>query len=303
MNVKRAWPVLKRTVGDFGSDEAMTYAAAVAFYAALSLAPLLLLFITLVGTLGQGAQDSFVSTINSYVGPQAGGAVDEIANNPDTPSLASLSGLVGLATLLYSASGVFAQLQAALNHIWDVQAKPGAGVWGWLRKRFLSVGMIFVILFLLLLSLVATSVLATVGDQAKSATDAAGGVATVLWQIVNAVVSLAVFFALFAAMFKFLPDVRIGWRDVLVGAAVTALLFLLGKFLIGFYLATTGSGSAYGAAGSLIALLIWVYYSTVILFFGAELTQAIVREQGRHIEPDEHAEYEPTAPEVTGDDA
>jgi membrane protein len=303
MSVSNIWSILKKTVSDFSDDRAMTFAAAVAFYSALSLAPLLLLFITLVGTLGEGAEDQLIAAINNFVGGTAGGAVEMIANNEDTPTLTSLTGLIGFATLLFSASGVFAQLQAALNHMWDVQAAPGSGVWGWLRKRFLSVGMIFVILFLLLLSVVATSFLSAAGNQVTNATGAAPveEAAGVIWQIVNAVVSLIVFFVLFVLMFKFLPDVRIGWKDVLVGSAVTAVLFLIGKFAIGIYLAQGGAGSAYGAAGSLIALLIWVYYSTVILFFGAELTQAIVRGQGRRIEPDEHAEFEPTAPEVGGE--
>ena len=287
------WTALKKAASDFSNDAAMTHAAALSFYSALSLAPMLLLFLTAAGTLGESWQASLVSAITNVVGPQAGDAIRTVTDNADAPTLTSLSGVIGLATLLYSASGFFAALQTALNHIWDVQAKPGAGVWGWLRKRVLSVGMIFTLLLILLMSLVASSVLLTVANTAEQQVPVPGG--DVLATVVQVIVSLVVFFLLFALLFKFVPDVKIAWRDVLLGAGITSVLFVIGKFAIGFYMGTSGTGSAYGAAGSLIALLVWVYYSVVIVFFGAEMTQALVRVDGRRIEPDEHAEYEPDA--------
>lgn len=289
--MKRFWTVIKRAGADFIADDAMTQAGAVAFYAALSLAPLLLLFIVGTSFLGEGAQEGIKSSIRSIAGPEAAGAINDVWNSADDqPSVASLAGVVGMLTLIYSASGVFAQLQAALNIIWDVEPAPGAGIWNWLRKRGLSIGFIFVILLLLLLSLVASSVLLTLGRTAEDALPMGDAAGSVLTSIVDFTVQFVVFIALFSLMFRFLPDVRIRWKDVFIGATLTSALFVLGKFGISLYLSKSGTGSAYGAAGSLIALLLWVYYSCIILFFGAELTQAWVQTGGRELKPDKHAQ-------------
>jgi membrane protein len=323
--LSNVWYTLKTAVSDFIEDDALTQAGALSFYAALALSPLLLIFTTVAGWLGDGFQSGIVRTIETIIGSDAGQAISDIIDNAQgQASLGTIAGIAGFATLLFSASGVFASLQASLNHMWDVQAKPGGGLWAWLRKRVLGLGMVFVILFLLILALIASSFLSavvasptdigtalksTVDPSASPAVPAGGGTAAsggegsglgnvneessgasdVIWMVVQYAVLLVVFFGLFVAMFKFLPDVKIGWRDVIYGAAATAVLFLLGKWAIGLYLGKAAPGSAYGAAGSLIVLLLWVYYSSLILFFGAELTQAYVKSTGRTIEPDEHA--------------
>lgn len=192
--------------------------------------------------------------------------------------------MIGIVTLIIGATGVFAQLQYSLNRIWDVQAKPGAGIWEWIRKRFLSLGMVVGIAFVLLVSLVISAVLSAVlghfsGDAGQ----------TVLWRTVELAVSVIVSFLLFAIMFKVLPDVKIRWRDVMLGTLITAVLFAIGKYLIGLYIGKSGTESAFGAAGSLMVMLLWVYYSALILFLGAELTQTLARSRGRQIEPSEHA--------------
>lgn len=170
----------------------------------------------------------------------------------------------------------------ALNKIWDVEPVPGAGMMGWLRKRMLSIGVIFAILFLLLVTLAVTGIISAVfGDG--------GGT---IWKIFNFVISIAIYVALFGLIFKFLPDVNIPWKAVWFGAGVTAVLFAVGKFLIGLYLAKGGVGSDYGAAGSIVVLLVWVYYSAVIVFFGAELTQVWAKYSGLTIRPDKHAQPE-----------
>lgn len=294
--------VVKRAAMDFNDDDAMSYAAAVAFYAALSLSPLVLLFLWAAGSLGAGAQASMVREIERALGPGAGESVRQIvAGAAERPSARSIAGLVGMGTLVFSATAVFAQLQRALNVIWDVRAKPVAeaapaqmGLWGrigeyravvWaqVRKRLLSLGMVVTLGFLLLVSMVASALLSAV--MGRWMTDGSAG-----WEVVNALVSLGVFAVLFAVMFRYLPDVRIPWRAVWGGAAVTAVLFVLGKFLLGLYLGRGTVGAGYGAAGSVVAMLVWVYYAAIIVFVGAEITQAWAAARGLHVEPEAYAE-------------
>jgi membrane protein len=286
---------LKETFSDFLADDALTQAAALAYYTALSFAPLLVVVTMLVGgLLGDDAEQRVVEEVKKLMGGGVGDAVDEVVNKgeggQETPqvsdvttfSFGAVTSIIGILAILYSASGVFAQLQAALNKIWDVEAAPGQGLWGFLRKRLLSVGVVFAILFLLLVTLAVTGVLNAVFDGAG------GGV----WQVLNFVISLALYVALFGLIFKYLPDVDIPWKAVWFGAALTAVLFAIGKFLIGFYLSQGNVGGQYGGAGSIVALLVWVYYSSVILFVGAEYTQTWAKYEGLTITPDEHARPE-----------
>ena len=288
------WRMTKRAVSDFFEDDAMTYAASLAFYTALSLAPLLLLLITIGGFLGESTQQDLITQLEQMVGGKAAEGIEMIIDNAQqNPQQSTWALVVSLAVLLFSASGVFAQLQAALNHIWDVKPKPGAGVWGWIRKRLLSIGMIFAILFILLVSLVLSAAIGAILQAMGLSTS--GGNADWIGRIITFIISLLVFIVLFALIYKYLPDVRIEWRYVWTGAIFTAVLFAVGKLLIGLYLSTAGVGSSYGAAGSLIALLVWVYYSSLILFFGAELTQAYAHMQGASLLPDRHAVRDETA--------
>lgn len=188
--------------------------------------------------------------------------------------------------LLIGASGVFAQLQQALNIVWNVQAKPNKGIGEFIRKRLLSFGMVLVIGFLLLVSLILSAILSGIG---KLEINLFSGL-TPIWQLLNFAISFGFISLLFALIYKYLPDVKTRWKDVWVGATITALLFTLGKFLIGIYLGRGSLGSAYGAAGSLIIFLAWVFYSAQILLFGAEFTQVYARKYGRTIRPDSHAE-------------
>jgi membrane protein len=193
--------------------------------------------------------------------------------------------IIAFATILFGATGVFTQLQTTLNHIFDVKPKPGQGIKGLLRARASAFGMLLGIGFLLLVSLVISAALSAAGNYLLGLLPGAEFVL----QALNFVVSLAVITVLFAMIYRFLPDVKIAWRDVWFGAAVTALLFTIGKFLIGLYLGNSSVASVYGAAGSLVIVLLWAYYSSQILFFGAELTEVWARRRGSHIVPDEHA--------------
>jgi len=284
----------KDTFKAFAADEATTRAAAVAFYAALSLSPLVLLFVSITGFLGPNVQERMVDSVTSTVGAEAGEAVRTLAARNDESGesqvdagsgVAVISLIVSLVVILFSASGVVAALQRGLNRVWNVKPAPGEGAKGWVRRRAVSMSLVLAVLFLLLVSLVATTVIGMIVPASGWA-----------WNLVTLLVSFAVFILLFAAIFKTLPDVRIGWPLVWRGAIVTAILFALGKYALGLYLANASYESSYGAAGSLIAMLVWVYYSAVIVFLGAEITQVHARRIGARIEPDRHAVPDRAAP-------
>jgi len=286
MNLRNGYQMIRAAASDFLDDNAMTLAASLAFYSALSLAPLLVILISAASLLGSDRQSRIVAEIETAVGPQAGEAVHEIIQSGEKQQqTGTLATVAGFAVLLFSATGVFAQMQDSLNAIWEVQAKPGQGLWRWLRKRILSLGMLLGIGFLLMISLGLTTVINVIF----------AGTSGWIWQAVNFVASLLIYIALFALIYKVLPDVKITWADVWAGATMTAVLFVIGKFLLGLYLGRSSVASAYGAAGSLIVLLLWVYYAAIIFFFGAELTQVYARFCGRGLEPEEHAESVPGA--------
>lgn len=287
METARVWGLLKDTYTDWSEDRAPRLAAALAYYAVFAIAPLLIILIAIAGLFfGETeVRQSIVSQLGGLIGQNGGQALDALIEGARKPSAGILATVIGVVTLLIAASGLFGQLQDALNTIWEVQPKPDQGIWGTIRSRFLSFGMVLGIGFLLLVSLVISAALSAVGTMAVG--DQYGE--TLLWKVVNFVVSFGVATLLFAMIFKILPDVKINWSDVWIGALVTATLFTLGRFLISLYLGQAAPESTYGAAGSLIAILIWVYYSAQILFLGAEFTQVYARSYGSRIEPAENA--------------
>jgi membrane protein len=258
---------LKNFSDGFSRHDLMTLSAALAFYSSLSLAPLLLLMVAGVSFLGAGGQEQFMKQVESLVGPQASLGVAMIINNVEQrETMGSYAGLIGIATLLFSASGVFAQLQTSLNVIHETAAPTdGSTIWRFLRRRLLSIGLVVAFTFLAVVSLVVSALMAAMLPRGD------------IWKIVNDLVTLLVFAGLFTAIFKLVPDRRPPWRQSAVSGTFTALLFTLGKIVIGLYLGKSALGSAYGAAGSVIVLLAWVYYSSLIVFVGAELTRAFIK--------------------------
>ncbi len=249
----------------FSNHRLMTQAAALAFYTTLSLAPLLLITLSVVGLLGQNSQDRLLEQIDALMGSQAADAIQAIIQSSDQrPELGSLAGILGGLALLFSASGVFAQLQESLNSIFDAEKPEGKGAWVWIRRRLLSMGMVLTFGFLALVSLIASTALAYFFGKEGA-----------IWKVVNTLVSLAAFAGMFTLILKYMPDVRMSWKNSFRGGLVTALLFIVGKSLIGIYLGQSAVGSAYGAAGSLVILLVWVYYSAIIFFSGAEITHIL----------------------------
>jgi membrane protein len=282
-----AWRLIKETGQEFTDDNATRLAAALAYYSLLSLAPLVVLALAIAGLMfdEEATRNQLSAQLGGVVGSSGAEAVRAIVENAQAPSTGILSTVAGLVVLLFGASGVFGELQSALDTIWDVQPKPGRGIVGTIRDRLFSFAMVMGVAFLLLVSLLLSTALAAVGRFLESRLP--GG--EVVWQLLNFVLSFAVVSALFAATFKVVPDVKMKWRDVWIGAIATAFLFSIGRFLIGLYLGKSSVASSYGAAGSLVLLVIWVYYSSLILFAGAEFTQVYAKHFGSRIRPADNA--------------
>ena len=281
------WKLLKDTFAAWSDDKVPRHGAALAYYTVLSLVPLLVVIIAMIGLIfgREAAQGYILEQIGSLVGPQSAEAIKEMIQRASQPSTGIVATLVATGTLLLGASGVFAQLQDSLNSIWGVKPKEGRGIWGLIRDRFLSVAALLGTGFLLLVSLVLSAGLSAFGKWFGGWLPAPEFVL----QVLELVISFGVITGLFALMFKVLPDARVAWSDVWVGAALTSLLFTIGKFAIGLYLGKSDVGSAYGAAGSLVILLVWVYYSAQILLFGAEFTQVYANTLGSRIVPSDNA--------------
>jgi membrane protein len=284
-----ALSLLKQTFQEWLQDKAPQLGAALAYYTVFSLAPLILVLLSIVGVIFRkdpaGAWTKITHQMSYFLDPSALEVVQSIAQKASEPGKSTIATIIGIALALFGASGVFGQLQDALNTIWGVKAKPGRGIWGFLRNRFLSFAMVGGICFLLLVSLAIEALLKGFSHYVQSLLP--GGMVIAL--TVYLIFDFTVVVLLFAMIFKFLPDVKIQWRDVWIGAVLTTILFGIGKWLLGFYLGSGAAGSAYGAASSLITLLLWVYYSSQILLFGAEFTQVYAQRAGRAFKPSEYA--------------
>jgi membrane protein len=298
MRLKTAGSMLKDTVNNWLDDRAMSLAASLAFYTVLSLAPLLIVAVSVAGLLfGEAAARGQIGQqLGGMLGPQGGSAIENVLANAREPHANIAGTVIGLVILFFGASGVFGELQDSMNAVWEVKPKPGRGVIGVVKSRFFSFAMVLGVAFLLLVSLVLSAALSAVG---KFLSDTLPGGA-VLWFGINIVISMGVVTLLFALIFKVVPDVKIGWRDVWYGAAFTALLFTVGKALIGIYLGRASVGSPYGAAGSLVVLVVWVYYSAQILFLGAEFTRVYADHSGSRILPNENAVAKDAPPAQAG---
>ncbi len=287
-SLDRVWKLLRETVNQWIDDNAPQLGAALAYYTVFSLAPLMLLLLAIFGAIfggSENAQERILTQIGYFVDGSSVEVIKGIAENAAQPAKSTLATIFGIAIALFGASGVFGQLQDALNTIWGVKPKPGIGIWGFIRARFLSFAMVAGVCFLLLTSMVFSSVVRGMSGYLKAVLP--GGDTIPL--LINLALDLIVITLLFAMIFKFLPDAQIAWRDVWVGAGLTTVLFLIGKWALGLYLGSGSAGSAYGAASALITTLLWVYYSSQILLFGAEFTQVYANEFGSHVEPEPHA--------------
>jgi len=285
--MRRLFGFVKKTGVQWLDDKAPRLAASLAFYTLLSLAPMLVVSVSIAGLVfgEDAARGQIAGQLNGLLGPSGADTVQTILAHAKTPSSGVIGTVVGIALAVFGASGVFGELQTSLDLIWRVEAKPGRGIKGFLHDRVFSFTLVMGVAFLLLVSLVVSAALATVGAYFEHTLP--GG--TVVWHLLNIVISICVTGVLFGLIFKVVPDVHLRWREVWRGALVTAVLFTGGKFLIGLYLGRSTVASPFGAAGSVVALVVWIYYSAQILFFGAELTKADVEQRGRHVEPTPNA--------------
>jgi membrane protein len=283
--LKAVFGMLKEAAADWSQDNAPRLGAALSYYTIFSLAPLLLISIGVAGLFfGQeAAQGRIVHQIDGLLGTDGAKTVEEMLENARKPATGTLATMAGFVTLIFGATGAFTELRSSLNTVWEVETPPTRGIFGMVKARFLSFTLVLGVGFLLLVSLVVSAALAAAGSLLDGRLP--GGDAVL--QALNFVVSLAAVTLLFAMIYKLLPDTHVEWHDVWFGAGVTAALFTLGKTLIGLYLGRSSVGSAYGAAGSLVIILVWVYYAAQILFFGAELTQVYARRHGSRIGSEE----------------
>lgn len=269
--------VFKETLKEFGEDKVPRLGAALAYYTIFSIGPLLLIAVAMAGLLfGQeAAQGKISDELGKVFGAKMAESIEQMVQAAAKPRSGTLAAILGVVTLMLGASGVFGQLKDAMNTIWNVEKKESAGIMGFIKGRFLSMAMVLGIGFLLLVTLVLDTVIAAMGGYVSQYV---GGEAVA--HALSLALSFAVAIVLFAAIFRILPDLKIAWRDVALGAVITAVLFVAGKWGLGVYLGKAAPGSAYGAAGSLVILLIWVYWSAQILFLGAEFTQVYARTFG-----------------------
>lgn len=287
MNLKAVWGLFQETFNEWSNDKASRLAAALSYYTLFSIAPLLIIVIAIVGAVfgEDAARGEIYRQINGLVGDAGAEVIQTAIESANQPKTGTIASLISVVVLLFGATGLFAELQDALNTIWEVQPKPGRAMKNMVRQRFTSFAMVLAIGFLLLVSLVISAVLAAVVGYFRHMVPGID----VIWQIVNFLLGFGITTLLFGLIFKVLPDVKITWNDVLIGAALTSLLFSIGRYLLGQYLGNGSFGSAYGAAGSVVVVLAWVNYAAQILFFGAEFTQVYARRYGSRIIPDKHA--------------
>ena len=291
------WKSLKDAFKGFGDDKITKLSASLAYYTGFSLAPLLVVIIALCGFFfGQEAvQGTIDNQIKAFIGADAARQVQDMIKNASLSGKSTMATVIGVVTLLIGATSIFGEIQDSINSIWGLKPRPKVGLMKTLQVRLLSFGLIASLGFILLVSLAATAVVEGLGDRLKAMFP---DVAVVIFYIINLVLTLAVTTVLFGVIFKVLPDAKIKWKDIWPGAVATSLLFLVGKFAISLYISKSNFSSSYGAAGSLAVIFVWIYYSAIILYFGAEFTKAYAFNKGAKVIPNKYAEWDekPTVP-------
>lgn len=279
-----SWTILKKTVTNFLEDDSFSYASSIAFSTIFSLPAILVIALTIAATFYERnvVQEELIRQVGWLIGSESAKEIERILLHAAIDAQSTFAKVVGVLTLVISATAIFLSLQTSLNKIWGIKPKPQRGWLKFIINRLLSLAMVFSLGFMLLVSLLVDTVLVVFQDFVASFLQ---GATLYLITAINVIIALAFVAFIFGMIFKVLPDAKIQWRQVWVGSVVTTLLFTLGKYLIGFYLGNSSFNSAYGAAGSLVIILVWVYYSTVIVLFGAELTSVYAKEIGSEIQP------------------
>jgi membrane protein len=299
ITAKKLWHILKKSFKGFSDDRVTTLSSSLAYYTVFSMAPLLIIIISLSGIfLGQeAAQGKIYAQLAKFIGSNTASQLQEMIKNASLTGKSEIAAIIGIVTLLVGATTVFAQIQDSINFIWGLKPKPKKGWLKLLKNRFLSFSVIIGLGFLLLVSL---SISALIDGFSNSLKAQFPHITVVIFYVINVILTLIITTLIFGAIFKVLPDAKIKWKDVIAGAIATAVLFMLAKFGISFYISKSNVGSTYGAAGSLVILLLWVYFSAMILFYGAEFTKAYAVEFGSDIYPDDYAITTKTVEVETG---
>lgn len=282
--------ILKDTIKGFSQDKGLKLSASLSYYTVFSMAPLLLLIISLAGAFfGRVASEGRIfNELNGLIGSQAAQQIQQVIRNLELSGKTTMSVIIGTVTLIIGATTVFGEIQDSINMIWKVKAKPKKGWVKLIKDRLMSGSVIVGLGFLLVVSLIINGALVALNDVLKGYFP---DITLLIFNIINIAVSFMVITILFGVIFKVLPDAKIKWKDVRAGAFFTACLFMLGRYLIGIYITTTGAGSPYGAAGSLIVILLWVYYTAAILYIGAEFTRVYALFRGARIQPADYAVF------------
>lgn len=280
--------ILKTAATDFIDDQGMKLSAALSYYTIFSLAPMLLVMITVLSVFfGRDAiQGQVFGQISGLVGADAATQLQDILKNAELSNKSGVAAAIGIGTLLIGATGVFAEIQSSINYIWSIEARPEKGWLKYLKTRLISFSLILALGFLLIVTLGVNALVDLLSSQLEKYFSEAS---IIFFYILNVAIALAIITILFAVIFKILPDGKLRWKECFVGAGFTAVLFGAGKFLISFYIGQSDLGATYGASASIIILLSWVYYSSIILYFGAEFTKVYANSDGTHIIPSEHA--------------
>ncbi len=280
--------ILKTAASDFMNDQGMKLSAALSYYTIFSLAPMLLVMITVLSVFfGRDAiQGQVFQQISGLVGADAATQLQDILKNAELSNKSGVAAAIGIGTLLIGATGVFAEIQSSINYIWSIEARPEKSWLKYLKTRLISFSLILALGFLLIVTLGVNALVDLLSSRLERYFSEAS---IIFFYILNVVIALAVITLLFAVIFKVLPDGKLRWKECFVGAGFTAVLFAAGKFLISFYIGQSDLGATYGASASIIILLSWVYYSSIILYFGAEFTKVYANSDGTNIIPSEHA--------------
>ncbi|WP_421942555.1 YihY/virulence factor BrkB family protein [Pedobacter sp.] len=288
ITIKGIWEILKASFTGFGDHKVTKLSGSLAYYTVFSMAPLLVVIISLCGIfLGrEAAEGQIYRQLDGFLGKDTAYQLQQIVKTAYLNGKSTVAFIVGLATLLIGATTVFGDIQDSINHIWGLKPKPKRGWLKMLQNRFLSFSVIISLGFVLLVSLAVTSVLDAFSSRLQARFE---DVSVIIFYVLNQAITLAVISLIFGVIFKVLPDAIIKWRDVILGSVVTAILFMIGKFAISIYIGQSNVGSTYGAAGSLVILLLWTYYSSIILYFGAEFTKAYAIAYGSEIHPSHYA--------------
>lgn len=285
---KSSWKIIKETATNFFDDDSFTYAASIAFSTIFSMPAILIIALSIGATFYERniVQQELINQVAGLIGQQSAKEIESILINAAIQADNTFARIIGIATLIFSATTVFVSLQSSLNKIWEVKSKPQKGIIKFLINRLLSFAMVLSLGFVLLVSLLIDTILVIFQGIISRILE---GFTLYILTGINILVALSFITVIFALLFRILPDAKIKWKDVWVGAILTTILFTLGKYLIGFYLGNSSINTAYGAAGSLVIILIWVYYSTMIFLFGAEFTFVYAENMGHRVLPNETA--------------